>query len=559
MLPIVQRELQVASKRPLTHWSRFFAASSMLIYAVIGTGLQINPRADFVFGVIASIAFVYALLAGPLHTADSLTFEKREGTLGLLFLTDLRGFDVILGKLTASSLQAVYGLLAIIPILALPLLFGGVTFGQFGRVVLVLFVTVILSLTLGIFWSSVTREFRTALTATLASLFVLTFGTSGAAAIWPYWRPLTETNWLAALSPVNSLIFALDDLSRSNSSMERRALEIGLPVQAGIAATALLAACIFLPRCWQDLTTPVAVARPEGFRGSTHPLVGWRHVHWQHLMETQPYGWLVRVVRPLRGNLMMLLIPLLVVFGVAYGFSIVGGTTSSRWAGFMIASVVAYLAHQLVKFQLAVAATSSLGSDRASGGLELLMVAGLERKDFLDGLRRGIGIQFRTALLILLALNFLLLAAMASNGGPWQAFSRGSSFGGFYVVALLGGVVALGFDFSMIISIGARQALRASSAQQALRDTLLRSLAPGWLLIPFVVLAPNDGPGAGGAFVLLVVSMVITGFFYRRATVDLDLGFKTLASGLPFDTDDWAMRRSFQRSAMTEVRRYERR
>ncbi len=556
MLPIVQRELQVASKKPLTHWSRFFAASSMLIYAVIGTGLQINPRADFVFGVIAAVAFAYALLAGPLHTADSLTFEKREGTLGLLFLTDLRGFDVILGKLTASSLQAVYGLLAIIPILALPLLFGGVTFGQFGRVVLVLFVTVILSLTLGIFWSSVTRDFRTALTATLASLFVLTFGTSGAAAIW---RPLIGVDWLAVLSPLNSLIYALDDLSRSNLSMERRALEIGLPVQAGIAATALLAACIFLPRCWQDLTTPDAVARPEGFRGSTHPLVGWRHVHWQHLMETQPYGWLVRVVRPLRGNLMMLLVPLLVVFAVAYGFALVGGTTSSRWAAFMIASGVAYIAHQLVKFQLAVAATSSLGSDRASGGLELLMVAGLERKDFLDGLRRGIGIQFRTALLILLALNFLLLAAMAANGGPSQALSRGSSMGGFYVVALLGGVVALGFDFSMIISIGARQALRASSAHQALRDTLLRSLAPGWLLVPFLFLSPKDGPGAGGAFVFLLVSMVISGFFYNRATVDLDHGFKTLASGLPFDTDDWAMRRSFQRSAMTEVRRYERR
>ncbi len=558
MLPIVQRELQVASKRPLTHWSRFFAASSMLIYAVIGTGLQINPRADFVFGVIASIAFAYALLAGPLHTADSLTFEKREGTLGLLFLTDLRGFDIILGKLTASSLQAVYGLIAIFPILALPLLFGGVTFGQFGRVVLVLFVTLILSLTLGVFWSSVTREFRTALTATLASLFVLTFVTIGADWFWKYWRPPTATDWLAALSPVNSLIYALDDPRRANLSQARRALEIGLPVQAGIAATALLAACILLPRCWQDLTTPVAVARPEGFRGSTHPLVGWRHVHWQHLMETQPYGWLVRVVRPLRGNLMMLLVPLLVVFGVAYGFSIVGGTNSSRWPAFMIASGVAYVAHQLVKFQLAVAATSSLGSDRSSGGLELLMVAGLERKDFLDGLRRGIGIQFRTALLILLALNFLLLAAMASNGGPLQAFSRGSSIQGFCVVALLGGVVALGFDFSMIISIGARHALRASSAYQALRDTLLRSLAPGWLLVPFLLLTGGE-PGARGAFVFLFVSMVITGFFYGRATVDLDHGFKTLASGLPFDTDDWAMRRSFQRSAMTDVRRYERR
>ena len=30
------------------------------------------------------------------NTADSLSAEKREGTLGLLFLTDLRGYDVVL-------------------------------------------------------------------------------------------------------------------------------------------------------------------------------------------------------------------------------------------------------------------------------------------------------------------------------------------------------------------------------------------------------------------------------------------------------------------------------
>ncbi|MSU35996.1 MAG: hypothetical protein EXS36_13010 [Pedosphaera sp.] len=554
MLPIVQRELQVASKRPLTHWSRFFAGSSMLIYAVIGTGLQINPQADFVFGVLASIAFAYALLAGPLHTADSLTFEKREGTLGLLFLTDLRGFDVVLGKLTASSLQAVYALLAIVPILALPLIFGGVTFGQFGRVVMALLVTVILSLTIGIFWSSVTRDFRTALTATLASLFFLSIVTAGTAILWHNWRSTTTLDWLLLPSPIGSFIFAFDEVRRSNQAQAGRAMEIGLPLQAGIAATALIAACVFLPRCWQDLTVRAAVTRPEGFRGSTHPLVGWRHVHWRHLMETQPYGWIVRVVRPLRGNLVMLLIPLLVVFAIAYGFALLGGKNQSGRAGFMLASVAAYLAHQLVKFQLAVASTSSLGSDRESGGLELLMVAGLERKDFLDGLRRGIGLQFRSALILLVTLNFLLLAAMVSR--DFFSVTSRSTFGSFFGVVLLGGVVALGFDFSVIISIGARQALRASNAHQALRDTLFRSLAPGWLLVPLLLLFSTNGePGAGAGLAFLVISMAIAGFFYNRATVDLQHGFKTLAAGLPFDTDDWAMRRSFQRSAMTDVRR----
>ena len=36
--------------------------------------------------------------------------------LGLLFLTDLRGHDIVLGKLAATSLRAVFGLVAIVPV-----------------------------------------------------------------------------------------------------------------------------------------------------------------------------------------------------------------------------------------------------------------------------------------------------------------------------------------------------------------------------------------------------------------------------------------------------------
>jgi ABC-type transport system involved in cytochrome c biogenesis permease component len=35
--------------------------------------------------------------------------EKREGTLGLLFLTPLTGMDIVLGKMACHSLQLGYG------------------------------------------------------------------------------------------------------------------------------------------------------------------------------------------------------------------------------------------------------------------------------------------------------------------------------------------------------------------------------------------------------------------------------------------------------------------
>ena len=92
----------------------------------------------------------YCLAYGRRSTADCLSQEKREGTLGLLFLTDLKGHDVVLGKLVATSVRGFYGLLAVFPVLAVPLLLGGTTSGEFWRVVLVLMDTFLFSLAIGI-------------------------------------------------------------------------------------------------------------------------------------------------------------------------------------------------------------------------------------------------------------------------------------------------------------------------------------------------------------------------------------------------------------------------
>jgi hypothetical protein len=85
-----------------------------------------------VFWFVSVLAFIWCLFEGPRNTADALSEEKREGTLGLLFLTDLKGYDVVLGKLLATSLTSFYGVLAIVPPLSIPLLLGGVTVGSSG-------------------------------------------------------------------------------------------------------------------------------------------------------------------------------------------------------------------------------------------------------------------------------------------------------------------------------------------------------------------------------------------------------------------------------------------
>src|SRR6266566_1749588 len=119
--------------------------------------------AHYIFQGLSVLALLYCLAAGRRSTADCLSEEKREGTLGLLFLTKLKGHDVVLGKLVATSLNSFFCLLAIFPVLAVPLLMGGITNGEFWRMVLVLVNTFLLSLAIGVMASALSWDARRAM------------------------------------------------------------------------------------------------------------------------------------------------------------------------------------------------------------------------------------------------------------------------------------------------------------------------------------------------------------------------------------------------------------
>src|SRR5437588_9397733 len=136
-LPIVARELRVAARKRSTFWLRVIAS---LVALLLGCGFLLLTRAGVfpsaglgavLFGIVTWMALAAALSAGLFFTSDCLSEEKRDGTLGFLFLTDLRGYDVVWGQLLATSLRGFYALLAFLPILAVTQMMGGVTGAQY--------------------------------------------------------------------------------------------------------------------------------------------------------------------------------------------------------------------------------------------------------------------------------------------------------------------------------------------------------------------------------------------------------------------------------------------
>src|SRR5579872_4734477 len=159
-MPIADRELRVSARSKATRrWRMYFAlagvtiAGALGLISVVSRGMFTSQLGLAIFSALKWIAYVFACGAGVFLTADCLSEEKREGTLGLLFLTDLHGYDVVFGKLLSTSLSGFYGLLAVFPLLAVCLLLGGITNGEFWRMALVLVNAFLFSLAVGIFVS----------------------------------------------------------------------------------------------------------------------------------------------------------------------------------------------------------------------------------------------------------------------------------------------------------------------------------------------------------------------------------------------------------------------
>src|SRR5688572_8955011 len=200
VLPVVAREMSVLARRKSTYWARAITgclAVLVMLWLLIVSRTHLTHAAlgSSIFLVLSSLCFTFTVLVGMQATADSLSEEKREGTLGLLFLTDLKGTDIVFGKLAATSLHAVLALIGVIPMLSIALLLGGVTLEQFGRVALVLINTMFFSLSLGVFVSSISKNERKAMGGTFLGLLLMVLGPFVAA----YAGWFEELMWISPL------------------------------------------------------------------------------------------------------------------------------------------------------------------------------------------------------------------------------------------------------------------------------------------------------------------------------------------------------------------------
>ncbi len=132
-LPVVVRELRAESRRPINYGLRMLTAAVIVsVFAgfLATTQLDTSQLGAALFEVLQQALWLAIWIIVPMMTADCISREKREGTLGLLFLTPLRVLDVIMAKAVTHVLRAATLLLASVPMLVLPFVLGGVVWQQ---------------------------------------------------------------------------------------------------------------------------------------------------------------------------------------------------------------------------------------------------------------------------------------------------------------------------------------------------------------------------------------------------------------------------------------------
>ena len=470
--PIVERELRVAARRWSTYWTRTGVAGLVVLASawIVLAGIDQTPTAvaQILFFAVTSGAMLYCLLIGVRATSDCLSEEKREGTLGLLFLTDLKGYDVVAGKLVANSLNGLYGLLAILPVVALALLMGGLTGTQVGCAAIALVNAMFLSVSAGMFASACCRRAQMARSLTFVILFVLVIGIPAVS----WWRTaqglshhLTELN---RCSPIYSFVVGQDFSFVSKRDLRAFGWSVGVVHALGWGF--LLLACLIAPQSWQDRPAGARRLRwSERWKLWTHGNTFERAAFRAQLLDRNAFFWLA--ARERLKPLWVWLVLGLVGGGWVWGYS----EFKRDWFNEGVFIATAFAVNSMLKNWLASEAVRLLTEERRAGTLELLLVTPISIPEILHGQALALRRQFAGPVVAALVVEAVMLFAML------QRDYAGRESPGL-VTWLGGGMIMLVTDMVALYWVGMWMGLASKNPKRALSDTVGRVLALPWVV-----------------------------------------------------------------------------
>jgi ABC-type Na+ efflux pump permease subunit len=370
---VIERELRAEARRDVNYWLRGLAAGVLIgvfVSLALGAQVALDQLGAALFTSMRRTLLLAFWIIVPLMTADCVNREKREGTLGLLFLTPLTILDVILAKATIHALRALTLFLAALPVLGLPFVLGGVGWAQ-GLVAIVQEANaVLLGIAAGIYAS--TKGGSMTQVMVMAEFYAL--GLAAISAVWTF--PLGALNLQAAAG----LVWAL------GVSMVASLVSFGIVLNLSVKR---------LRQTWQE--EAAAPERPlwvESWAATVSTSESWQELfRWDKsrtldrnpMAWLQEYSWTARLTK--WGWFFGLICAefILLVGGVSGG-----SATAHHWLAASLALGVAF------------SAAGSFRRENDTGLLEILLVTPLSVRQLVNGRVWGVCCHYLPAIAVLL-------------------------------------------------------------------------------------------------------------------------------------------------------------
>jgi ABC-type transport system involved in multi-copper enzyme maturation permease subunit len=415
VLPVIGRELRAAARSSFSYYLRVLGVMALLIVLVLpGVTDSLGPGdGGKLFAYFHCALFFAIWFLVPLLAADAISRERREGTLPLLFLTPLKPRGIVLGKGMVHALRAFMLWLAVLPVLTVCLLLGGVGWFEVFLSELVTFSSVGLALAAGVVASAASKSLPRALACALALAvllnlaFLLALRACLALAMGAFLSNPQAMPDLWDVSLADGLAMAINT-SEAWQQMEnyfQGTVHLGLaPLICCYTAAALLSllgallagrfAAWLVSRTWREqppsprvLWLRERLCRPFVFQNLLRRWLRWELQH-------NPIGWLEQ--RSWSGRL------------VAWScFAIIMCAYSSLFANMSLYKnafgAVQNVLASILGVSIAMSAAGSFRRERESGVLELLLVAPLRESQIIIGRVRGLWGQFIPASVLLCA------------------------------------------------------------------------------------------------------------------------------------------------------------
>jgi len=431
---MMSRELREESRRPRIYWLRLgVGAACLMVLAFTILWAQSRLVADsqlglMLFGNLQTMVFCLIWLVVPFLTADTISRERREGTLGLLFLTPLRPREIVAGKAMVHWLRAVTSIGAVAPMLAVPWLLGGVGAVEYASALLIDTTSICLALSAGLTASLFARRWGEAMalaaifaSATLgAYLFFYSGQLAALASVGRGFSPLYAPHWQLSERLMVGLTMLTGVMGVWGTFAGWLPPVSHLWLDAQLATVALLVFLLVPRLAAYRLQSLIREERQPGrweawVKALYRPRYAQRRFRRKlsQALNRNPVGWLQQHRTGARMTKWIWCLLVVVVESAMLG--------SAGWDA--VPSVQLWLAAFLA-LGVSMSASGSFAEERENGAFELLLVTPLREWDLIWGRLRGLWAQFLPAFLMLLAVSLWWRASGPAVHAWWRSWEQ---------------------------------------------------------------------------------------------------------------------------------------